>query len=146
MSEKLPYLAPRVHRHDFPADYPGWTTDVVQGLRQESDLQPFLQSDEKPQYITVVDTDRRYVQVSDSFCQLVGYSREELLGKSYDELTAPGTNDILGVFTLFSKLGYMQGLWMLVSHQGTRILVHYRAWIRPDSYIEGHMHLVGAGY
>jgi PAS domain S-box-containing protein len=99
-----------------------------------------------PQYFAVVDSDRKYVEVSDSFCQLLGYEREELIGKPYDDLTAPNTNDILTVFGLFQKLGYMHGLWMFVSRKGTRVLVRYEAWLRPDSYIEGHMEVVGAGY
>jgi len=50
------------------------------------------------------------------------------------------------VFRLFTETGYMHGLWLLASRQGTRVLVRYESWIRPDSYIEGHMELVGAGY
>jgi len=93
-------------------------------------------------YTTVVDGDRRYVEVSDSFCELVGYRREELIGKRFDDLTAPGTNDIPNVFQLFVSLGYMHGLWMLVNRTGTRILVRYEAWVRPDCYIQGKMELV----
>jgi len=37
-------------------------------------------------------------------------------------------------------------MWMLVTREGTRILVRYESWLRPDSYIEGHMEVVGAGY
>ena len=33
-----------------------------------------------------------------------------------------------------------------INREGTRILVRYEAWLRPDSYIEGHMEVVGAGY
>jgi len=112
-------------------------------LRQELEAAQF---EVKPQYVTVVDSDRRYVEVSDSFCQLVGYQREELVGMRYDDLTAPHTNDIPKVFALFARQGYMHGLWLLVSRGGTRILVRYESWIRPDSYIEGHMEVVGAGY
>jgi PAS domain S-box-containing protein len=100
----------------------------------------------EPQYITVVDSDGKYVEVSDSFCQLVGYQREELVGKRYDDLTAPHTNDIPKVLALFARQGYMHGLWLLVSRGGSRILVRYESWLRPDSYIEGHMEVVGAGY
>lgn len=93
-------------------------------------------------YVTVVDLDRRYVQVSDEFCRLVGYDRETLLGKRYDDLTAPETNDVFTTFNLFCQLEYMQGLWMLVARSGTRILVRYEAWLRPDRLIEGHMRLI----
>jgi len=112
-------------------------------LRQELEATQF---EVEPQYVTVVDSDRRYVEVSDSFCQLVGYQREELVGMRYDDLTAPHTNDIPKVFALFARQGYMHGLWLLVSRGGTRILVRYESWLRPDSYIEGHMEVVGAGY
>jgi PAS domain S-box-containing protein len=115
----------------------------VRSLRQELAAPQF---EVHPQYFTVVDSDRRYIEVSDSFCQLVGYQREELVGKQYDDLTAPNTNDIPTVFGLFQELGYMHGMWMLVTREGTRILVRYESWLRPDSYIEGHMEVVGAGH
>jgi PAS domain S-box-containing protein len=138
-----PYAQPRVIRYESEAEYPERTRSIVKTLRQE--LAP-PQFEVKPHYVAVVDNDRKYVQVSDSFCQLVGYQREELVGMRYDDLTAPNTNDIPTVSDLLQRLGYMHGLWMLVSREGTRILVRYEAWLRPDSYIEGHMEVVGAGY
>lgn len=99
----------------------------------------------RPEYRLVVDGDRRYTEVSDSFCNLVGYQRKDVVGKRYDDFTAPSTSNILAIFKLFSKLGYMQGLWMFVSREGTRILVRYEAWLRPDSFIEANLELVGAG-
>src|SRR5436189_5663047 len=143
MSKRKAYTPPRVIRYESKAEYPERTRSIVKTLRQELGV---LQFEVEPQYVTVVDSDRRYVEVSDGFCQLVGYQREALIGKRYDDLTAPDTNDIATVFGLFQRLGYMHGLWMLVSRQGTRILVRYEAWLRPDSYIEGHMEVVGAGY
>ena len=142
MPKRKPYTAPRAIRYETKEEYPEWTRSIVKTLRQELEA-PF---EVEPQYVTVVDRDRKYVEVSDSFCQLVGYQREELIGKRYDDLTAPNTNDIPTVFGLFEKLGYMHGMWMLVSREGTRILVRYEAWLRPDSSIEGHMEVVGAGY
>ncbi|HXM99993.1 MAG TPA: PAS domain-containing protein [Candidatus Dormibacteraeota bacterium] len=141
MSEKKPYTRPSFIRYESEAEYPEWTRSIVKTLRQELGAPQV-----EPQYVTVVDSDRNYVEVSDGFCQLVGYQREELIGKRYDDLTAPNTNDIPIVFDLFQKLGYMHGMWMLVSREGTRILVRYESWLRPDSYIEGHMEVVGAGY
>ena len=117
MSAKLPYIRPVVHKQ-------------VIGIIPDS------------QYKTVVNLDRRYVDVSDGFCDLVGYKREELIGKRYDDLTAPKTNDIPTVFKLFTKSGYMHGLWMLVNRQGDTILVRYESWIRADSLIEGRMETV----
>ena len=118
MSSKLQYVRPAFHKQEI-------------GIIQNS------------QFKTVVDLDRRYVEVSDGFCNLVGYKREELIGKRYDELTAPGTNDIPTVFSLFMRSGYMHGLWVLINRQGDNILVRYESWIRPDSMmIEGRMEMV----
>jgi PAS domain S-box-containing protein len=113
-------------------------------MRQKLNITP--QCEVKAEFVTAVNSDRKFVEVSESFCRLLGYRREELIGKLYDEVTAPNTNDIPTVFRLFSEMGYMHGLWMLASRRGTHILVRYESWIRPDSYIEGHMELVGAGY
>ena len=96
----------------------------------------------RPEYRVVVDGDRRYIEVSDTFCSLVGYQRKDVVGKRCDDFTAPSTSDIPAIFKLFSKLGYMQGLWMFVSREGTRILVRYEAWLRPDSFIEANLEVV----
>jgi PAS domain S-box-containing protein len=143
VSKRIRYTPPRVVRYESEAEYPDWTREILQSLRQQFVAPQFKV---KPQYFVVVDSDRKYVEVSDTFCQLLGYEREELIGKRYDDLTAPDTNDIPTVFGLFQKLGYMHGLWMFVSRKGTRVLVRYEARIRADSYIEGHMEVVDAGY
>lgn len=95
----------------------------------------------RPDYRTVVDAGRRFIEVSDSFCQLMGYERAELIGKTYDEVTAPNTNDIRTVFRLFVKNGYMHGLWMLVHRTGKHILVRYESWVRPDCRFESNIEL-----
>lgn len=144
MSGGKPYIPPDSDRYDSEADYPDRVRDSVESMRQKLNITP--QSKVKPEFITLVNSDRKFVEVSESFYRLLGYRREELIGKPYDDVTAPNTNDIPTVFRLFSEMGYMHGLWMLASRRGTHILVRYESWIRPDSYIEGHMELVGAGY
>lgn len=102
-------------------------------------------ADVLPEYTTVVDRSRKYVQVSDSFCKLLGYQREELIGRKYDDVTAPRTNNVQTVHDLFMKSGYMHGIWILVHRRGTRILVRYESRLRPDGFIESQMELLGAG-
>jgi PAS domain S-box-containing protein len=96
----------------------------------------------EPIYTTVVDRDRKYVDVSESFCELVGYKVEELIGTRYDDLTALNTANIPTTYKLFSKLGYMHGLWMLVHRTGYRILIRYEAWIRPDTNIQSNIEVL----
>ncbi len=84
MSKRKPYARPSFIRYESEAEYPEWARSIVKTLRQELEAAQF---EVKPQYVTVVDSDRNYVEVSDSFCQLVGYQREELVGMRYDDLT-----------------------------------------------------------
>ena len=95
-----------------------------------------------PIYTTLVNSDRKYVWVSDNFCELLGYKVEELVGKRYDEVTAPTNNDIPVTFSMFKKLGYMHGLWMLIHRTGERILIRYEAWLRADSLVESNIEVV----
>ena len=144
IGKRKPYVAPKAIRYETDHEVPSQLRSVAQEVRDEMMEQfgPTVQAD----YTTLVDGDRRYIEVSDGFCQLVGYGREELIGKRYDDLTAPGTNDIPTVFRLFVCQGYMHGLWMLVHRNGTRVLVRYESWVRPDCYIQSKMELVGGGH
>jgi len=96
-------------------------------------------------YVVVVDSSRRYVEVSPGFCKLLGYTESELLGQPYDKFTVPGTNNIPTVLDLFVKAGYMHGLWVFAHKSGTKIIVRYEAFVRLDGLYESHMELLGAG-
>jgi PAS domain S-box-containing protein len=106
VSKSIPYTAPRVIRYESEAEYPDWTLRIVRSLRQELEAELAPQFEVEPQEIALVDSDGKYVEVSDSFCQLFSYQREELIGQRYDDLTAPNTNDVATVFGLLPKLGY----------------------------------------
>ena len=41
---------------------------------------------------------------------------------------------------------YMQGLWLLVHRQGTRILVRYESQLLPELLIEMRVEPIGAGH
>ena len=146
MYEKKPYVPPSISHYESAAEYPDRIRKLVESLYQDPTNTSTSRPKVKPDYTTVIDSDRRYVEVSDSFCKLVGYKREDLIGKRYDDLSAPNTNDISVIFDLFIRLRYMHGLWMLVSRNGARILVRYESWLRPDSLIQGNMEVIGAGY
>jgi len=99
----------------------------------------------EPDYVAVVNAKRKYVEVSSSFCKLIGYEEDELVGRSYDEFTAPKTSNIESILNIFQKVGRMEGIWVLVHRSGTKIFVRYDAFIREDGLYEAHMELIGAG-
>jgi PAS domain S-box-containing protein len=55
----------------------------------------------RPQYTAVVDLDRKYLEVSDSFCRLLGRTPKQLIGHVVDEVTAPNSLDIKAVYDCF---------------------------------------------
>jgi len=139
MDSKKPYSPPRVF--EYPPDQ---APEKVQQLFADCvDAPASSRGDHvEPIYTAVVDSDRKYVEVSENFCELVGYKREELIGTRYDRLTALDTTDIHTTYTLFDNLGYMHGLWMLVHRTGYRILIKYEAWLRADANIQSNIEVV----
>src|SRR5258708_6033628 len=133
MDKKESSASPRLTTYD-PKNVPEWLNltrqDAVKGAHVP------------PVYTTVVDQDRKFVDVSKSFSELVGYKIEELIGTRYDRLTARNTADIPTTFNLFSRLGYRHALWMFVHPTGYRILIRYEAWLRPDTNIQSNIDLV----
>ena len=103
MPHGKPYSPPRVPPQEFGNDYLKWMASL-ESSTQELPVSP--QRKVEPDYKAVVNNDRRYVEVSDGFCKLVGYTRDELLGMRYDDLTAPNTNDIPIVLGQLLRLGY----------------------------------------
>ena len=95
----------------------------------------------------LVGKENNYVEVSDGFCRLVGYSRAELLRMKLEDLAAPGTAEITTAFNPSKATGCAHGLWLLVSREGTRVLVRYESRIRSDDLLmQTQLELIGAGY
>ena len=95
----------------------------------------------------VVGKQNYYVEVSDGFCRLVGYSRVELRQMKLEDLAAPGTADITTSFNLSKATGCAHGLWLLVGREGTRILVRYESRVRSDDLLmQSQLEVIGAGY
>jgi PAS domain S-box-containing protein len=99
----------------------------------------------QPEYVTVVNAHRKFVEVSPAFCKLLGYTREELIGKSYDEVTVPRTNNVPLVLEMFRRLGYMAGIWVFAHRGGTKLFLRYETVMRDDGLYETRLELLGAG-
>lgn len=104
------------------------------------------ESDTSSPCTILIGKDNRYLEVSDGFCRLVGYSRAEVLRMKLEDLAAPGTADITTAFNPSKATGCAHGLWLLVSREGTRILVRYESRVRSDLLMQSQLELIGAGY
>ena len=69
---------------------------------------PTSRLESRPAYTTVVNSDRKYVEVSESFCKLVSYEGDKLIGTRYDRLTAPETADVATTNSL-TRFRYIDG-------------------------------------
>jgi hypothetical protein len=84
------------------------TVDCLQGIRDDLVRGSHKPHRATPAYTTVVNSARKYVEVSESFYKLVSYEADELIGTRYDHLTAPETADV-PTANLLTRFRYIHG-------------------------------------
>jgi len=82
--------------------------------------------------IAVVNKERRYIEVSDSVCILLGYSKEELLRMTIDALTHPSVSNTPELFEQYVRDGFQEGNFVLRHKSGAAVPIRYRARVLPD--------------
>ena len=94
---------------------------------------------------TLVADDRgRYVDANPAACELLGYTRDEVLELSVWDLTPHGHEvDGLVAWKEFIELGFQAGVYWMVRKDGTLIGVEYRAKanLEPGLHVS-HLHQV----
>ena len=81
-----------------------------------------------------VDGERRYVSVNDSACELLGYSRAELLGMRIDDLSAPSGAHVSPMFQRYVKEGEMNGIFALRRKDGKVLRIRFQSSICDGRY------------
>lgn len=76
-----------------------------------------------------VDESRRYVSANDAACNLLGYSREELLKLRIDDISFPSGAHTRPMYAQFLEDGGMQGIFALRRKPGDVIWVRFRAQV-----------------
>ena len=122
--------------------------DALQNLRvlkRELTAPPVDQYHSHPElegtYVAFVWRDRRYVAVTDGVCRLLGYSREELLAKKIDDVTAPELQQTVpATFQQYVQQGHLQGEYTLLAKDGHRVAILYEALVFPDGCMTARWH------
>ena len=84
-------------------------------------------------YVAFVDEQRRYLDVTDGVCELLGYSRSELLTMRIDDVTAPTIRSSAPpLFEQYLKDGLQRGSYILRHRNGNEIPITYIARAFPD--------------
>jgi PAS domain S-box-containing protein len=99
----------------------------------------------QPDYIAVFNERRKFVEVSPSFCKLLGYTEVELIGRAFEDFTVPRTNNIPVLLQMLINNGYLQGIWVLAHKSGTKLFVRFATVLRTDGLYEASMELIAAG-
>ena len=82
-----------------------------------------------------VDDNRCYIAANDSACELLGYSREELLHKKIDDISFPSGAHVEPMFGQFEKKGAMRGIFALQRKSGEVIRIRFESEIRDGRSI-----------
>ena len=94
-------------------------------------------------YVAFVSPDRHYVAVTDGVCRLLGYSREELLAKKIDDVTAPELQPCVpAAFEQYVQQGHMRGEYTLIAKDGRQVAILYEALVFPDGCMTARWHLI----
>ena len=99
----------------------------------------------QPDYVAVFNDRRKFVEVSPSFCKLLGYTENEIVGRPFEDFTVPRTNNIPVLLQMLIKNGYLQGIWVLAHKSGTKLFVRYATVLRTDGLYEASIELLAAG-
>jgi PAS domain S-box-containing protein len=90
------------------------------------------------EYIAYADAQRRYIDVTDAFCRLLGYTREEMLGMSIDQVVAsPG--EVPERWQQYISKGELEGEIVLRHRSGALVPVAFEAKILPDGRMVSRM-------
>jgi PAS domain S-box-containing protein len=85
------------------------------------------------EYVVFVDANRKYVDVTEGVCSLLGYSRAELLGKTIDDITAPELRgSVSATFQEYVNAGSLSGQFLLVARDGRKVAIRYESKVFPD--------------
>ncbi|HXM95932.1 MAG TPA: response regulator [Candidatus Dormibacteraeota bacterium] len=85
----------------------------------------------KSEYVAFMDASRLLLDCSDRVCELLGYSRSEMLEKRVDELSYFAEN-VPTLFERYQQAGTLARNGVLKHKSGRPVPVRYRAWAFPD--------------
>lgn len=89
---------------------------------------PELQTEK---YVVFVNDARRYVDCTDDVCDLLGYTRAEILSMGIDSLSY-NNSYVQALFEKYTREGVQSGEYILRHKSGAPILIHYVAWVFSD--------------
>ena len=81
-------------------------------------------------YIVFVDSERRYVDCTAAVCDLLGYTREEMLQKKIDDISYD--SNVQELFELYRANKEQQGEYVLQRKDRSPLPIYYKAFVFDD--------------
>ncbi len=85
-------------------------------------------------YVVFADSRRRYVDCSDAVCDLIGYSRPELLDRSIEDVSRD-LNQVVNLFEDFRRQTMQSGEFLVIHKEGRSISLRYDSYFFCDGCI-----------
>jgi len=82
--------------------------------------------------VMFVNAQRRYTEVTEAACRLLGYRRAELLGLTIEDISMPGPSEVQRLFTEYRQEGAQRGRFVLRHKSGRPVPVQYEALVLDD--------------
>lgn len=96
-------------------------------IKARSHVHPELKSE----YVLCGDSSRQCVDCSDAVCQLLGYSRAEILDKTIDEISYVADEEH-ALFRQPQQAGRFDGEHILKHKSGRPVAIRFRSWLFED--------------
>jgi|GraSoiStandDraft_9_1057307.scaffolds.fasta_scaffold209790_2 CheY-like chemotaxis protein len=105
---------------------------------------PHLHTGWQGQYVAFANPDRMYIEVTDGFCRLLGYSRHEMLRMRIDQVAAT-PDEVPERWRHFVNRGALEGEIVLRHRSGALVPVAYKAKLFPDGCMVSRMEPLALG-
>ena len=130
------YEAPTVTLATVGKLSPRVRSEVARMLSEMSEGPSFPKSN--GEFRIELSLEGKFKNVSEEFCVLVGYTRNELLGRRIDEITMSRTLHIPQHLGAVLHFGCFHCLWMFARGDGRVVLVRTDWELLPDLSMEVH--------
>jgi PAS domain-containing protein len=83
------------------------------------------------EYVVFVDSSRRYLDCTEGVCKLLGYTREEILRKTIDDVSY-SLEEVPKLFAQYLKAGRLEGEYVLQHKDRVPVPIRYQAFVFSD--------------
>jgi hypothetical protein len=83
------------------------------------------------EYVVFVNAARRYLDCTEGACKLLGYTRDEMLSKTIDDISYD-LNEVPKLFAQYLKNGKLEGEYVLQSKPRVPVPIRYKAFVFSD--------------